>query len=375
MSLKELCRRWLDWPRRSRVVRRQTPRRRGLRLSLERLEDRSLPSSYTAATVSDLIANINAANLAGGPNTIALVAGTTYTLTVADNGADGANGLPVVAANDNLTILGSGDTIERSTATGTSAFRLFDVAVGGELTLANLTLQGGLALGSGVFPPAVSAEGGAIYSQGSLILNGVTVQNNTAQGKNGAGQSAAGGGIYSGGVLTLEDGTKVQNNRALGGVGSNGYSYSTMFATWGKRGGNAYGGGLCVAGGTATLTDTTLSSNTAQGGQGGNGVQGPRDPTSLSNPGVGHGGVGGNAVGGGLYAAAGSITLRNDSVTQNTTHGGTGGTGSPGGAAGLAEGGGLDINALATLYLDAFTLANLKANKPDNIYGSYTLIS
>jgi hypothetical protein len=49
------------------------------------LEDRTVPSNFTAATVSDLIADINAANLAGGSNAIALVAGNTY-------GGDGLGG-------------------------------------------------------------------------------------------------------------------------------------------------------------------------------------------------------------------------------------------------------------------------------------------
>jgi hypothetical protein len=175
------------------------------------LEDRTLMSNYSAATVSDLIADINAANQAGGSNTITLVAPATspYVLTAVNNTTDGATGLPVIAPNDNLTIIGNGDAIQRSTAAGTPAFRLLDVASGASLTLDNLTLEDGLAFGAGA-----AAEGGAVYSQGSLDLNGVTVQNNTAQGQNGsgwaAGASAAGGGIYSGGVLTLDDGTTVR---------------------------------------------------------------------------------------------------------------------------------------------------------------------
>jgi hypothetical protein len=38
-------------------------------------------------------------------------------------------------------------------------------------------------------------------------------------------------------------------------------------------------------------------------------------------------------------------------------------------------GSGLYIDPAAIVYLDAFTLANTKHNKPDDIYGSYTLIS
>ena len=92
------------------------------RLVLEPLEDRALLASYSAASVSALIADINAANTAGGANTITLTAATTapYVLTAVNNSTDGRDtGLPVIAANDNLTIVGNGDTIERSTAAGT----------------------------------------------------------------------------------------------------------------------------------------------------------------------------------------------------------------------------------------------------------------
>src|SRR5229473_7335167 len=90
--------------------RRQTSRPRALRLILEQLETRTLLSNYSAATVSDLIADINAANLAGGSNTITLAAGTNFALAVVNNATDGATGLPIIAANDNLTILGNGDS-------------------------------------------------------------------------------------------------------------------------------------------------------------------------------------------------------------------------------------------------------------------------
>ncbi len=76
-------------------------RRRARRPRLEQLEGRVVLSSYTAATVSDLIADINASNHAGGPNTITLSAPSSspYFLTSVDNTTDGPTGLPVVAAN------------------------------------------------------------------------------------------------------------------------------------------------------------------------------------------------------------------------------------------------------------------------------------
>ncbi len=125
--------------------------------------------------------------------------------------------------------------------------------------LQNLTLQGGFANGSGV-----SAWGGAIFNQGVLDLNGVTVQNNLAEGS--TGQSAEGGGIYSNATMTLEGGTIVQNNVAEGGEGN-----------FQSKGGAGLGGGVYVAGGTASLTNITLSGNTAQGGRGGTGEFPGRD--------------------------------------------------------------------------------------------------
>src|SRR6516162_9522329 len=186
----------------SRAGRRRSP------LILEPLEDRTALSNFNAGTVSDLITDINAANAAGGSNTITLTAPTTspYVLTAVDNTTDGPTGLLVISgggmkvAADNLTIVGNGDTIERSTASGTPDFRLFDVALGAALTLNNLTLQNGYELGSGS-----SAEGGGLFNQGTLVLSAVTVQSNEAIGSDGtpgtnknnpggAGADGAGGG-------------------------------------------------------------------------------------------------------------------------------------------------------------------------------------
>jgi hypothetical protein len=297
-------------------------------------------SNYTAATVADLIADINAANLAGGSNTIALVAGNTFTLTAWDNNTNGFNGLPAIAANDNLTIQGNGDTITRSTASGTEGFRLFEVASGASLTLDNVTLQGGrLAGGTGV-----SVEGGAIFNQGALTLSAATVQNNSIVASNG--DDSAGGAIYSSGSLTLEGGTVIRNNSVEGGYG---YRYGNYPGP--TPGGNAFGGGVYIAGGTATLNNVTLSGNTAYGGSGS---------------------VGGNGYGGALYVAGGTVTLRDGIVTGNSAQGG-GGFGRNG-KDGQGEGGGLYIDPAAIVYIDAFTLQNTKGNKPTSIRGKYSRI-
>lgn len=375
---------------------RPAPRPYRWRPQLERLEDRALPSSYTASTTAQLISDINAANAAGGSNTVLLAANTTFDLTSINNTTDGANGLPVIGNKDALTISGNGDTIEAAPPTlgGAllSTFRVFDVTNHAALTLQNLTLQGGIAYGSGI-----AADGGAILNQGTLTLTAVTVQNNTARGLGGAhasnvngngknGQDAGGGGIWSSGSLTLQSGTVLRGNEAIGGNGGDAY-YNGEFGYWGNGnpggGGNGFGGGLYVAGGTATLGSASLLSNTASAGGGGEAAWGW--------------GSAGTGFGGGLYAAAGGVTLSNSTVASNTASYGLGGglyvasgatvrlsddtvqsnTATGSGAYGV--GGGIFIQSGATVYLDSYTVTHATSNTDDsgvngataNIDGTY----
>ena len=420
MWLNELYRRWVSWPATGRRFRRRSERRPGLRLSLEQLEDRMVLSNFTAATVSDLIADINAANQQGGANTIMLAAGKTFQLAAVDNTTDGATGLPVIAAKDNLTILGNGDTIARSTASGTPHLRLFDVAAGAALTLENLTLQNGLADGGW--------GGGAIYNRGTLKLTGVTVQGNSATAggalyvaggtvslagdnlsantavgiaangyggalyvasgtvslsndtlsgntaRGGVGRLAGivngipiwyryqgyGGGIYvSGGTVTSTNDI-LSSNAAVGGQGGAGTAgFNGQNGGNGGPGGIGYGGGVCVAAGKVTLSNDTLTGNLAQGGQGGQGGKAyPRYyPYHIVWGNGGNGGNGGDGFGGGLCALGGSITLTGDTITSNTAQGGNGGAGGSGRSYGLT--GGTGVGEGGGLFLDPPAVAYL----------------
>jgi hypothetical protein len=376
-----------------------------VRLHLEQLEDRTLPSNFFAVTTADLIADINAANAAGGTNTITLTApsASPYILTAVDNTTDGATGLPVIAKKDTLTIIGNGDTIERSTASGTPDFRLFDVTSGASLTLENLTLQNGLAFGSGS-----SAEGGAIYNQGALVVSAVTVQGNIAQGTpagtNNKGTilpsgPAAGGGIWSGGSLTLENGTLIQNNQAIGGLGFFGGQFNP-----GAAGGDAFGGGLYITAGQANLTAVTVSNNSAIGGGGataghsyGGGLYLDNATATLSSDTVDNNQATQNIsqlpalhYGGGLYVASGTATLSGDTVNGNLA-GAPSITGYGGGMYLVAaakvtlcndtvqnntaigsSGGGIAIYK-ATVYIDSITVTNTINNILGNIGGEYIL--
>ena len=109
----------------------------------------------------------------------------------------------------------------------------------------------------------MSAEGGAIYNQGALTLSGVTLQNNIAYGVNSRPAPApatCGGGIWSNGSLTLENGTLLEGNQARGAAGG-----AELYGPY-IPAGDACGGALYVAGGTANITDTTFTGNWALGG-------------------------------------------------------------------------------------------------------------
>lgn len=331
-------------------------RRAFARPRLETLEERcllagGLPYPSPSSTIG-LIYDINAANRSSSPTTITLQAGATFKFTTPNifSNENGENALPTITGN--ITIVGNGDTILRSTDQGTPAFRLFDVASGGSLTLQNLTLKNGL-----IDPGAGSPKGGAIYSSGTLNLSGVTVQSNKAVGTSDVlGSSrdgpvgrggAGGGGIYvKNGTLTLTN-DLIEANEAKGGFGENGTTFRYANSSVG-HGGSAYGGGVYVTSGKpVTLVGDTFRSNYAQGSKGG---------TANPGSGSGTGGTGGNALGGGLYVGgSGPVTISADSFTNNKAIGGNGGKGADptpsykgslghvgnGGAGGYAQGGGL----------------------------------
>jgi hypothetical protein len=396
---------WLrTWIRSDRVQRRRARKATGPRVShrprLEALEDRTLLSNYTAATMTELIADINAANKAGGTNTIYLASATptitpvVFDLTAVDNTTNGANGLPVISgtsagkkvtvAADNLTIIGTdpgGDIIQRDPTSTTLALRLFDVAPGASLTLENVTLQHGLASGSGA-----AADGGAIYNQGTLTLQNTIVQNNTAQGSNGApatftqrnkfiaagaGADAEGGGIWTNGTVELEGGTIIgstdvsssplsgEGNKAIGGNG--GYAHYSSSVVKSGAGGGGFGGGLYQAGGSVTMTNATVVGNVAAGGSAGFAADLIYGAVS---------GNGGAAAGGGLDVAGGTLLMSNDTVKTNLASGGNGGSGSVNlrcGTGGTGSGGGIYVGG-GTVTLQAI---NLSSNQATGGWGGY----
>jgi hypothetical protein len=332
-------RNWINrlFARSPRTVRKTAAR---FRPSIETLETRLVPANYNAANATELIADITASNKIPGSNSITLTGTVTsatdssnpYIIASAVITNEGPTGLPVIVAGNDLTISGNGQAISRkyipSNAPGSvPTFRLFDVASGASLELDHVTLYGGAASGSGNW-----AQGGAIYSAGTLTLTNVTVENSYAQGVWQSDQSSqplttvppGGGGVNTtpvvtppptngeGGGIYIASGTaNITNstlhlNKAIGelsGAGPNNLD-----------GSDGLGGGLYVAGGQVNIIGSTFDLDGAEGGVGG------------PNPGQ-RGGNGGNGYGGALCVAGGSVVLLNSTVSGNSAEGGMGGEG------------------------------------------------
>ncbi len=171
--------------------------------------------------------------------------------------------------------------VQRSTATGTPNFRIFNVSSGITAAISGLTISGGRS----------NLSGAGVSNGGTLTLARVTITNNTAE--LGVGH---GGGVSNTGNLTLTHSTVSGNT---GGVGGGGISNSNLLTIMnstivGNLGGSTGpGGGLYNSGGIATVTNSTFSANTT------------------------------NTNGGGVYNAGGTVILTNTTVTNNAATNGT----------------------------------------------------
>ena len=196
--------------------------------------------------VASLITAINTSNTNTEDDTIELATNSTYTLTVINNDT---NGLPVIGSDGGhkLVIHGNGATLQRSTAGGTPAFRIFQIGTGADVTIDRLTIMNGNQNVSG-------GEGGGIdNNHATLTITNSTLSNNSA---------TAGGGINSDGeasgsaTLTITNST-LSGNSATGGGGIYNF-HATLTITNSTLSGNSAttGGGILNSGfdGSATLS-------------------------------------------------------------------------------------------------------------------------
>jgi hypothetical protein len=346
------------------------------RLRLESLEDRINPGGYTPTTFLDGGAGSGSfragiiqfnGDTGTADDTITLLAGT-YTLTIANVGnmheGNAATGdLNITTNAHKLIIVGAGTsgssitTIDASKL-GDRAFQITNPNT--TVVFQNLIITGAKAQDNGingVVAGTTDAYGGAILSNNNsnITLDNVIIENCTASGGVGAvaapGFNAFGGAVYTAGSLTLQNGTIIEKDSAIGGNGGVVNIYQQ-----GQAGGMAQGGGIYGAAGSSTsitVLNSFVQSNVARGGTGSAGG------SKTGQPGLA-GGAGGAGQGGGIYAAGGLMNLNGATIggaipgDANVAEGGAGGfgglgtgtsvVGGPGGAGGVGQGGGLYVS-------------------------------
>jgi hypothetical protein len=193
--------------------------------------------------VASLIRAINTSNTNMEDDTIELATNSTYTLTVINNDT---NGLPVIGSDGGhkLVIHGNGATLQRSTAGGTPAFRIFQIGTGADVTIDRLTIMNGNQNVSG-------GEGGGIDNNHATL----TITNSTLSGNS----ATTGGGciLNSGfdGSETLSIGGTVLN---AGGSGANIFNNSGTVTSLGYNLSSDDGGGFLTAPGDQINTNPML---------------------------------------------------------------------------------------------------------------------
>jgi hypothetical protein len=218
----------LDWTSihapRSRAQRQAAAPR--CQLQLEVLEGRDVPSTLTVTTASG---NFVPGSL---PYEIA-AAQSGDTIVFAKSLSGQTIGVTTVIDKD-LDIEGLGAS--KLTLSGFGN-RVFEVSAGVQVTLANLTITGGVSPFNSGFGDPYSGIGGAILNFGTLTLRGCTLSGNgavvggaianefggtlTVSGclLSGNNANAKGGAIYNAGTLTLSGSTVTKNSTNGGGEG------------------------------------------------------------------------------------------------------------------------------------------------------------
>jgi hypothetical protein len=253
-----------------------------IRLSLESLEDRTVPSTFMVNNLTDSGAGslrqaVLDANANPGADLIRFGSAArdgTITLTSGQ-----------LSITDDLKIDGpGGDRLAISGSDASQVFQISNVAV----SIDGLTVTHGRAVG----------RGGGILNAGTLTLSHAIVSNNLVVGVPGASLStvvdAFGGGIFNSGTLTVSN-TRFVHNQAIGADGTS----STI-------GSSAIGGAISSAGTATTPTTGSVSyctflDNEAVGGAAGIGA---------SRAGLG-GAIQNTA---GTFTVSGSVFLNNQAV-------------------------------------------------------------
>lgn len=307
---------------------------------------------HNVTDLATLRAAVDAVNASSTNDRILIAAGTITLTGAALDNANASGDLDITKANGDLEIIGAGMTTTILDGGGIDRVLHILNTTSGTITIRNLTIRNGLATDDGTATPA-SLGGGILQQGGSLVLEGVRVAQNVAQGEIGApgidgnisvpnggagdtGGAASGGGLYAtAGGRTITNCEFLENvaQGGTGGVGGAGFGSGTGVGGVGGNAGNggeAVGGAIYSTGGVLSISGTYFESNSALGGNGGTGGIGGTSLTAAGYAG-GNGGSGGQAFGGGIYFnGATPVSIVDSGFDSNLAQGGNGGAGGSG---------------------------------------------
>jgi hypothetical protein len=296
----------------------------------------SLPSFSASITVEGnctLIGAINNANSDGDTTSGQCVAGSgadeilltrDVVLTTIDNTTEGDNGLPTIIST--ITIQGNYHEIRRDESA--PAFRIFDIAASGNLTLVNTTLS----FGSTLDPDY--GGGGILNRGGTLTLSHSTVADSFGY--------RFGGGVSNwSGTVFMAGSTLFQNRLSINAPTDDAVPQ---------------GAGLANVNGTVIVVNSTINENIALGS------------TDCFNSNPGDICLAGGK-GGGIYNELGVVAIHNTTVADNSVFSSAGGEG----VVGVAQGGG--IHNLGSLDLVNSTISgNMAANAGGGVFSTGVLV-
>ncbi len=301
------------------------------RPGLEALEDRCVPSTLTVDHTWDNSAPPGtpapqgtlewAAGLAQNGDTIVI------TGAAVNHGINLTHG-EIVLTQQNLTIQTAAGK-SPATISGDNLSRVFELASGASVTLADVNITGGNGVANNAATNAFDGEGGGIVVDpgATLAITGSTLSGNSAV--------LTGGGISNLGTLTVSGSTVSGNSASVGG-GIFSYSTATITSSMiSDNNSSAFGDGGGIASfGTLTLSGSAVCGNSA--GSNGGGIENEGTLTLSGSA------VCGNSAGyGGGIANFGAMTASSLTLSSNTA----------------AQGGGI-YNVDGTLTLRASTISN-----------------
>ncbi|MGD8457423.1 MAG: M4 family metallopeptidase [Anaerolineales bacterium] len=223
------------------------------------------------------------------------------------------SGTEVVYIDKDITITGGWDS-DFSSQTGMSV-------IDGENSHRGITIDSGITayIEFFVIQNGYSTDGGGIHNEGTLTINGCTVNGNVAEGPD----PNKGGGIYNGGTLTI-DRCEISDNLVIyDGEGGGIYNIGTVTIDASSIHHNHVphiGGGIYSTNSIVTITNTTISYNTTRYLSGG-GIFADYSTFTINNSTIAHNSaaiVTGDGVAGGIAFGNGTTaTLTNTIIAEN----------------------------------------------------------